>query len=289
DHITALVGRSSPSITHQVANMHTGFNVALAIIGLPLVEQISRLVEKLVPEPPADQKQAFGPRYISLTSPPDSLALALGQSRQEILHMSEIVRSMLVDLWYAIKTDDARLARKVAQRDDHVDLLDDQIKRYLTRLASQETDPEEAAEQMRQLRYLAELEMIGDVIDKNLSELALKKIQLGVDFSRDGWTELEDFYQKVTQNMTIAETAFTTRDHVLAQQLLRHKQRLDDYYRELRDRHFARLNRGLAESHETSAIHLDLLTYLKRINGSVTHVAYAIIQSAEPTSETQAE
>ena len=80
----------------------------------------------------------------------------------------------------------------------------------------------------------------------------------------------------------IAETAFTTRDRGLAQQLLRHKERIDQYERELRDRHFARLNAGLVESHETSAIHLDLLTHLKRINSCVSHVAYAILQGTEP-------
>ena len=79
----------------------------------------------------------------------------------------------------------------------------------------------------------------------------------------------------------IAETAFSTRDGTLAQQLLRHKARIDQYERELRDRHFARLNAGLVEAHETSAIHLDLLTHLKRINSCVSHVAYAILEDGQ--------
>ena len=76
----------------------------------------------------------------------------------------------------------------------------------------------------------------------------------------------------------IAETLCTTRDRNLAQQLQRHKERVDRYERDLRDRHFARLNAGLAEAHETSAIFLDLLTHLKRINSCVTHVAYATLK-----------
>ena len=134
---------------------------------------------------------------------------------------------------------------------------------------------------MRQLRYLAELETIGDIVDKNLSELVLKKIRLGTQFSKDGRAELEDFFRKVAENVVIAETAFTTRDQTIAQQLLRHKERIDQCERELRDRHFARLNEGLVESHETSAIHLDLLTHLKRINSHVTHVGYAILQDTQ--------
>ncbi|MBI1368111.1 MAG: hypothetical protein GC162_05595 [Planctomycetes bacterium] len=266
------------SMVRQVANAHTAFNLVLALIGLPLVEQVSRLVEKLVPAPPKEERPRFGPRYISTVGPVDSVALALGQSRQEIMHMSEIVRGMLRDLWAAMKANDAALVKAVSRRDDNVDMLDEVIKTYLTRVVGLENDPEEAAEQMRQLRYVAELETIGDITDKNLCELVEKKIQLNVQFSREGMADLDDFFNKVMENIQIAETAFTTRDRQLAEQLVRHKQRLHVYAQELRDRHFARLNAGLKESHETSAIHLDLLTHLKRINSCVSHVGFAILR-----------
>ena len=134
---------------------------------------------------------------------------------------------------------------------------------------------------MRQLRYASELETIGDTIDKNLCELVHKKISLQASFSAEGTAEIDDFFEKVLENIGIAEAAFTTRDTSLARQLLRHKDRLDNYYRELRDRHFARLNAGATAAHESSAIHLDLLTHLRRINSSVSHIAFAILLSAD--------
>ena len=82
----------------------------------------------------------------------------------------------------------------------------------------------------------------------------------------------------MAENLLIADTAFTTKDRILAQTLLRHKERLNSDERELRDRHFARLNAQREASHETSAIHLDLLTQLRRINSCVSHVACAILQ-----------
>ncbi|MHC4900527.1 MAG: PhoU domain-containing protein, partial [Planctomycetota bacterium] len=148
--------------------------------------------------------------------------------------------------------------------------------------AQEEAGGYDADEQMRQLRYLAELETIGDIVDKNLCDLALKKIRLRAEFSPEGAEELDDFFQKVAENAMIAETAFTTRDKVLARQLVRHKERIDQYERDLRDRHFTRLNEGLVQAHETSAIHLDLLTHLKRINSHVSHVAYAILRRPPP-------
>ena len=70
----------------------------------------------------------------------------------------------------------------------------------------------------------------------------------------------------------------------LAGQLLKNKERLNQHERDLRDKHFTRLREGLSESHETSAIHLDFLTHLKRVNSCVSHVAYAIVQNEKSTS-----
>ncbi len=263
-----------------IAAVHTGYNVVVAMVGLPLVRPVTRLMERVVKTPPPRPGASFGPKYIA-DGPIGGAALSMGQSLREITHISEIIRSMLQDVWTAMKTNNEKLAREVSVRDDRVDLLDNEVTRFLTRLAAQEGGDYDADEQMKQLRYSAELETIGDVIDKNICDLVLKKIRLRAEFAQEGADELDDFYKKVSENVVIAETLFTTRDRNLAQQLQRHKERVDRYERDLRDRHFARLNEGLAEAHETSAIYLDLLTHLKRINSCVTHVAYATLKDTK--------
>lgn len=189
---------------------------------------------------------------------------------------------MLEDLWIALETSDLEKIGDISERDDEIDLLDREIKRFLTRLVTAESDPDLADEQMRQLNVLSELETIGDIIDKNLCELVAKKLKLNVAFSEQGWQELNDFYKMVLENMMIAETAFQLHDSMMAQKLLRHKENLNNHERRLREKHFARLNQGTPESHETSAIHLDILTHLKRINSCVSHVAYSILRDKTP-------
>ena len=51
--------------------------------------------------------------------------------------------------------------------------------------------------------------------------------------------------------------------------------------RELREKHFQRLHKGLVESHERSSIHLDVLTNLKHINSHLTAVAYPILDGVK--------
>ncbi len=277
---TEGLARIPGGLDRQIAIGHTGFNLAVAMIGLPFVGWIHELTRRLIVEPPADEDHPFGPRHLT-ARPPESVAL--GQSMREIMHAAEIVRQIFDDVWRALKNNDPALARQVSERDDQVDLLDQEIKRYLTRLVGMAGEADESGEQMCQLRYLNELETIGDIIDKNISELVIKKTTLGVKFSPDGSNELDELKAMVTENLEIADTAFTTRSRLLAQQLMRHKEQVNQFEREMRDAHFARLNADLKESHETSAIHLDLLIYLKRINSHVSHVAYAILQDTNAT------
>lgn len=263
----------------RVALTHSGSNILMAIIFLPLIIPVFRLIEHLVPDSHVASPPAFAPLYIN-NRHIEGPALATGQSRQEVLRVSALVRAMLDDLWQALTQRSAKLAQAVQQRDDQVDLLDHQIKRYLARVAGEDADAAIASEVMSQLNYLHELETIGDVIDKNLAELVVKRAEKDVWFSDSGWSELDGFYRKVAENMLIAETAFAGRDRALAQQLLRHKQALNAEELRLRDNHFQRLRAGQTQSHESSAVHLDILTHLKRINSCVTHVAYGIVEDA---------
>lgn len=275
--LSQLVARAPGSDATRLAHLHSAFNVAAAVIGLPLVGSLYRLAGLVSPAAPAEPAP-FGPRHISKL-PVEATGLAMAQSMREILDVSQIVRSMVDDAWKALKEDDEALARVVAERDDRVDLLDGAIKQFLVRLGAGDTGGSEAREQMLQLRYLNELETIGDVVEKNLIPLVFKKIALKATFSDEGWRDLDEFCEKVRENLVIADTVFMKRDRAMARQLIRHKERLGDDERRFRDRHFARLRMGLAQSHETTAIHLDLLTHLKRVNSCATRVAFEILDN----------
>jgi phosphate:Na+ symporter len=186
---------------------------------------------------------------------------------------------MLRDAHRAFQENSEELCARIQQRDDRVDLLNTEIKNYISRLAEQGLNREESRREIALLGFATELETIGDVIDKNLVELAKKRIALRVGFSKDGWVELDGFFQKVLENFEIAVSAFASQDRHLAETLLRHKRHLNEAERELRNSHFHRLNSGLVESVETSAVHLDVLTNLKHINSHLTAVAYPILES----------
>jgi phosphate:Na+ symporter len=82
----------------------------------------------------------------------------------------------------------------------------------------------------------------------------------------------------VMDNMRLAFNVFATRDLAMARRLLAEKAITRTAELAAADSHFARLREGRPESIETSAIHLDVMRDLKRINGHLTSVAYPILE-----------
>lgn len=271
----------TPSLGRQIANAHTGFAVIMALIWIPIVPYVAPIIEKLIKDE-NNNNDPSKPLYLRddyVNSP----AVAFGQSLREITRMAEIVRTMFEDVWKSLSTNNLDLCDEIEKRDDIVDALNQEIKNYLTRLGGEDYGPKEAATQVAHLRYAGELETIGDIIDKNLVELVRKRIRTGAHFSTEGYADLTRAYKLVMENFIIADTAFTTQNADLAETLIRHKRHLANLDSELRQRHFMRLQKGLTQSVETSAIHLDILTYLKSINSHLTAVVYPILdQTGRP-------
>jgi phosphate:Na+ symporter len=71
--------------------------------------------------------------------------------------------------------------------------------------------------------------------------------------------------------------AFTSGDVELARKLLRHKVKIAKMAQDLTEAHTQRLHQGLRESLETSSIHLNLLSNLKRINSQLSNIAHPIL------------
>ena len=268
-----LVARTSPDVPRQIANAHTIFNVMLALLFLPFAGLAADVVTRLVPE---RTEPRIGAIYLDAQIL-DTPALALGQATREVLRMADLVVASLKQTIEVFRRDDEELLREIVRRDDHIDRLEEDIKQYLTRLRVQTLNDEQARREIQLLFVITDLEAIGDVIDKNLMELAEKKIRGNHVFSAQGWQEITDLHAKVLENLELAMSALAAQDPAVAQKVIRHKANVNVLERQLRQTHIARLHEGFRESIDTSSIHLDVLANLKRVNSLVTNIAYAVL------------
>ncbi|MEM7650718.1 MAG: Na/Pi cotransporter family protein [Pseudomonadota bacterium] len=264
----------------HLINLHTAFNVVLALIFLPSVQWIAPLCKKLVPDKKNVEAPAYEPVYLddkALNSP----VVALACSARETLRMADMVQEMLEDTIDAFKENDNRLANKISQSDDTVDRLYGKIKLYMTQLTQEALDPKESDRYLQILNFATNLEHIGDIIDKSLMELAKKKIKKKERFSDEGWDEITNFHEQIVENMRSAQTIFLSEDPNLAQQLVDQKKEIGHAARASSEMHFDRLREGLPETIATSSLHLDIIRDYRRINSYITTVAYAILENAK--------
>jgi phosphate:Na+ symporter len=64
----------------------------------------------------------------------------------------------------------------VERRDNLLDYVERQIKLFLSRLGRETMSPDLAQKEIALITFIGNLENIGDIIDKNLMELAKKKL-----------------------------------------------------------------------------------------------------------------
>lgn len=269
----------------MVVNFHTAFNVVAALVLFPLAGLFARLTQRLLPDRPQAEDHSR-PKYLDanvLDTPSEALACAM----RETLNMGDRVADMLRKALAAFETPDIKLVRAVEDADNAVDRLYEAIKLYLVKASKAEMSDEESRRYVEILTFTTNLEHVGDIVDKNLMELAAKKIRNNYTFSDEGIAEIRGFHQRIMDSLQLAFNVLASRDLALARRLFSEKSAMRSAEGQAADNHFARLRAGRAESIETSSIHLDVIRDLKRIHGHITSVAYPILEAAGELTETR--
>jgi len=275
-----------PDLAKMTAAFHIAFNVGTAALFIGLLDTMSRLLTRLLPDRVQETDPAR-PRYLDETAL-DTPSLALADASRETLRMGDVVESMLRKVMAAMMTGDRALVDQVSKMDNVVDGLDEAIKLYVTKLTRGSLDESEGRRAMEIISFAINLEHIGDIIDKNLSELATKKIKRRFQFSAEGAEELAAFHKRTMDSLRIAFGVFMSGDANEARKLLVEKTALKNTELAAIERHLDRLREGRPETIETTSLHLDVLRDLRRIHSHICSVAYPVLDAAgEPYRKTE--
>ncbi|MGY3410030.1 phosphate:Na+ symporter [Bradyrhizobium sp. GM5.1] len=277
-----------PDLARMTAAFHIAFNVGTAIIFIGLLDTVSRLLTRLLPDRVQEADPAR-PRYLDETAL-ESPSLALADAGRETLRMGDLVEIMLRKVMAAMMSGDRALVDQVSKMDNIVDGLDEAIKLYVTKLMRGSLDESEGRRAMEIISFAINLEHIGDIIDKSLSELATKKIKRRFQFSPEGAEELAAFHKRTMDSLRIAFGVFMSGDANEARKLLVEKTALRNTELAAVERHLDRLREGRPETIETTSLHLDVLRDLRRIHSHICSVAYPVLDAAgEPHRRHEAE
>ncbi len=285
DQASAWLQSVDPNPVRMIADFHVLFNLLLALAFIFPVNAMARALQRMFPER-KPQNSLGTPLYLdeSVLQIP---SMALACAARETLRMGDIVESMLRQSMVALLENDRTVVNDVSKLDNAVDSLHEAIKLYIVKLTRDSLDDAEGRRTMEIMALSINLEHIGDIIDKNLMELANKKIKRQSRFSTEGARELEEFHRIVTDNLKLALSVFVSGDVKLARQLLTEKSRIRQLEMAASENHFSRLREGRLESMDTSSLHLDVLRDLKRIHSHICAAAYPALEAAGELSPTR--
>jgi phosphate:Na+ symporter len=268
----------------QVVVFHLAFNTVVALVFIGFTGVIARRVEKLLP--PDAENVLSRPRHLdpsALSTP----SLAISCAAREALHQADVVETMLRGTLTVIKNNDMDLAENLRSLDDTVDELYSAIKYYLTKISREALAENESRRWTDIISFTINMEQIGDIIERVLLDVEDKKIKRGRNFSEAGMAEICELHARLVDNLRLSMSVFLNGDVRDAQRLLEEKARFRDLERAYSVTHLDRLSENSTLSIETSSLHLDLISDLKRINSHICSIAYPILDSAGALSPTR--
>ncbi|WP_100412404.1 Na/Pi cotransporter family protein [Acidovorax sp. 69] len=268
-----------PETAALVVLFHLAFNVVVGIVCIGLTGTVARTVQRLLPVEKTQAAAGTRPQHLD----PSALAtpsLAISCAAREALHQADVVESMLLGLHKVIRTDDIKLAEDLRKLDDEVDGLYSAIKYYMTKISREALDEREGRRWADIISFTINMEQIGDIIERVLIDIEDKKIKKGRQFSEAGMEEINELHARLIDNLRLAMSVFLNGSVRDAQKLLEEKARFRDLEHAYSATHLARLSDNTVQSIETSSLHIDLISELKRINSLLCSVAYPILESA---------
>ena len=191
-----------PSTTDVAAlaiQTHLVFNIALAMLLLPLIGPFTSIIARTLPTPRPGEA-GTGPKHLdeaALSDPPSAIAAAM----RETLRVGDIVEEMLDTTLTALRTNNEVLCQEIFGLDDQVDKIQGAIKLYIARVNRAHLEDAGRRQLDGILAYAVNLEHIGDIIERSLSRLTIKKIGLQLRYSAEGMTEIED----TIENLQLAQ------------------------------------------------------------------------------------
>lgn len=268
----------SDTIQRDVANINTLFNLLAAIVFFPGIRKGAVLVERYFP--PAKHELDYSVKFLKKRDW-ESPSVVIAHAEREVLRLADVVMSMVENSLDLFRHENQELIDSVRKRDDRADLLAREINLYLAQHLEEAPEPHQM-QMMRLMNYATDLEAAADVVDNQLLELASKKHHLKVEFSPEGWSELEEMHRAVSQIASLSISCFQRQDMDLAAKVIFHKRNVRKLEKRMRESHISRLVKGRPESINTSSIHFDVLGEYRRLVGLLSNHVYSVLKENDP-------
>ncbi len=109
-----------------------------------------------------------------------------------MVRVCETVEYMLGEVMKLFRQATPGQIEHLASLDDRLDRWHSSIKLYLAKVTARKLTASEALRCQELITACIKLEQVGDIIARNMLQQVQKKMERKLEFTADGWEELED-------------------------------------------------------------------------------------------------
>ena len=269
-HLAIII--STSGIPRQIANANTLFNVINTALFISFTPWFAKLAVKIYPEHTIKTEIKIKPKYLvesTLAIP----SLALEQVRKEFGHMGQIALAMLSELPRAVLERDKQHIETIVMLDDKIDVLEAAILDFLGRIRQMTLTEKESNVYQQLITATVNLEILADVIEKDLAEKAIKIIKQQNDNYEDIRGTFNELYISVFQSVELAIKSIRDNDQEAAAQAISKKEKIRNLCEQLLIRESQHIDYKRKETLEFSRIKMSLIDKMRRIHRLARRIA----------------
>jgi phosphate:Na+ symporter len=264
----ALLAALDPAPARLVANAHLAFNLTMAVVALPLLPGLARLLRRLLPDRTTSDPAAA--RYLdaaALRTP----SVALANASREVLRIADQVEAMLQGSAEAFRATDRDAAKAAARLDDVIDRLHRAVHAYLARIPRESLGEEESHRLQEVQAFAIALEHAADVIERDLLRHASRRQRRGLALEEDALREVLALHGTLREQLRLAIAVFMLEDAEAARALVRGKEGL-------RAAEQAAARRLAAGEGGAAGLLLDAVRDLRRVGAHFAVIAHPLLE-----------
>ena len=285
--IARLLAQIEPASARLVVNFHTAFNLALAVLFLPVTDWLAALLVRFLPDPPrpADPAKPIHLEEAAL----DSASVALANAARETLRMADMFEGMLRGAIEVFRSGDRHRAADISRTERIMDRLGAAIRRYLADIGNEQPldDEDEGARGQEILSAVINLEHAGDIVANNLLEFAARRTRRAGGFAPAELDAIGTMHTELVDSLRLGLTVFLRGDAALrdARRLVARKRLLRRQETEAAALNIRSLQGGVSRSDAVTATvdtgdFLRIVRDLRRVHSHIAALAYPVLERA---------
>lgn len=272
-HLISLlqdVWHLKPAMT--IAVSHGIFNITNTLIQLPFVAGLAWIVTKLAPG--KDIADDYKPQRLNKDLVYHAPGVALQETQKELQNVGQIVLSMFEDI-REITKDDKKLIKKLEQKHQAVETINDSIRNYLVRISTKaitKADVERLAVMFDVNRSILK---VAELTEEYVAQLKRQHDE-DIRITEDAQRGMDKLFNHVAESFDKAIDMLDVYDKTKKDEIVERSRESFNIEHKLRKGHIKRLNRGECTT-KGGLLYIDMIGVLERIGYHSRNVSEALV------------